>query len=151
MNVIIIITGFIICCFCKSYAHNRAAIAIAAQGKAADLANWIKMESLMKMEKFSALFVLSYDLPINKSLCDNKVKVTCLFYPGSTWRSGRNVLIRSIAKYEENVNHHFKYWLFGDDDAIKIKSCYGVLSTNKSSTSISLRSLTIEMAAFCFD
>lgn len=94
----------------------------------------------MKTKEFSAFFVLSYDLPIDNSHCESKTKVTCLFQPKSSWRKGRNMLIRSIANYEKVFKHQFKYWLFGDDDKIRIKSCGAVVS-----------SLTIAMSAFCFD
>mmetsp|Transcript_19510 Transcript_19510/g.26792 ORF Transcript_19510/g.26792 Transcript_19510/m.26792 type:complete len:295 (-) Transcript_19510:1089-1973(-) len=136
---------FLMCIFGKVC---RATIAFAVQGKAEDVTEWINMVSIMKTKDFSSLFVLSYDLPVDKSLCDNNIRIICLFQPKSTWRKGRNMLTRSIAKYEEQFNHHFKYWIFGDDDVIKIKSCGKFFS---SSPQQQIESPSIAMTAFCFD
>lgn len=129
--------------YSSSSNFRKTSIAIAAQGKAEDVAVWIKMMSLMETKNISALFILSFDFPINKSICDNGARITCLFHPQSTWRTGRNALTRSIAEYETSNTHNFKYWMFGDSDIIRIESCKIKASPYKS--------LTLELAAFCFD
>ena len=145
MNTLVLL--IVISIFCRGYGHNEANIAIAVQGKAVNLADWIKMVSLMKTKELLTLFVLSFDFPIDKHLCRNRTQITCLFQSKTTWRSGRNMMIRSISNYKKRFSHHFKYWMFADDDVNRIESCFDIFSGNSNTN----KTRDIEMAAVCFD
>ena len=118
-----------------SVIHNRVAIAV--QGTANALNEWIEVFGSMKLHSnHSSLFLLSYDIEMNECGDD----IVCIFKPNSTWTSGRNNLLISVHKEEEIIGKLFKYILFADADMLYVNCDEMSTSFNK-----------VEGAAFCLN
>lgn len=141
---------FVVLLLCNNIVHSAGSvkIAIAAQGKASQIGEWVKMVSLMKYHSHVSLFILSYDAPIDVSHCVSNAAthVSCLYKAHTTWTGGRNYLASEIVKKENSVHHHFKYWVMCDHDQIVISRCG---KTSKCGEKHSPN--TPEFAACCFD
>ncbi len=127
--------------------HHNPKIAIATEGKAEEVSIWVDMMSKMEHKSHVTLFLLSYDKPLEAEYCVNQTRVICMYKPGSTWTSGRNELSRAIDSHESSIRHRFKYWLFGDQDMVKLDNCGE--ATRCQGDSFPPRSSAL--AACCFD
>jgi hypothetical protein len=96
-------------------------IGVGVQGKAKDLEYW--RESFIHFNNHShvRLFLLSYDQPMSGPVVENVHNFTSS--QKTTWTSGRNFLGQQMFKYEEQVGHAFRYWVFADDDSINEIDC----------------------------
>jgi hypothetical protein len=127
--------------------HRSSRIALATEGRASEVSEWFKMMKKMELKSHVSLFMLSYDIPINETICNGHAHVVCLHAPGSTWTSGRNIMTRSIANYETDNKHPFKYWLFGDHDMVKLDNCGEATKCQAPQ----YPAHSTELAACCFD
>lgn len=148
-----IAVGISVCVFLLIFyeyasATGQVKIALAAQGKAAEIGNWVKMVSLMKHQRHISLFILSYDAPVDLSHCvsSGATHVSCLYLARSSWTSGRNYIANEIVKKENSIHHHFKYWIMCDHDQIVISRC-----GKSSNCGEKFSPNSLEFAACCFD
>jgi hypothetical protein len=99
----------------QSSEHGSPRVALALQGKSADVAKWVTLYSEMRTNESVSLFFLTYDEP---AACPPGI--FCYHHPESTWAQGRNELARRIFQKEEEAQQRFKYWAFHDTDTIRL-------------------------------
>jgi hypothetical protein len=118
---------------------SQSRIALLTQGKASYVTKWMNIYNSMKLKEHVTMFFLSYDEPIDDSICGNintdstNMKAACIYRPHTTWTEGRNLQAQHIAHFEHEHKFHFKFWQFADIDVTEIVSCGAATNCKKRS------------------